>query len=119
MWQKLFSEDFISTKELKKIFPLKPGSQGLRGGGSLMFRRRIWAVIEYNSIVNNFEGKVISTEDGEIYDGFNNEDGKQIIHILGGFGDKRDGSLGILTQKQPSESINKNYDRNNIRILYR
>jgi hypothetical protein len=55
----------FDMKDITEMFPKKPGSDGLKGRHTLVFRRGIWKVSTIYREVKNFEGPTINIINGE------------------------------------------------------
>jgi hypothetical protein len=55
----------FNMKDVTEMFPKKPGSDGLKGRHTLVFRRGIWKVSTIYREVENFEGPTINVVNGE------------------------------------------------------
>ena len=104
---KLLTEGPINVKDLRKMFPYKPGSKGLKNRATLMFRRNIWAVTNYDCIVDDFEGIVIDTETGNVHHNYKNKNKNKVIHVIESLGSEKENSIGLLTPKKQSKSIDE------------
>lgn len=73
----------LPATELASLFPGKPGSSGLKGRHTLLFRRSLWAVSTLYRMDNNFPGPIIDLDSGTYYP--TNPGGLDSIILLDGF----------------------------------
>lgn len=97
---KLLSGNALPGSEIHKMFPNKPGSKGLKGRVTLIFRRSIWRVTMYDSIVQEYTSVVFDTLTGNVHkEGASVEKDDGSIHLMENLGHKKENSIGIISWK--------------------
>ena len=56
--------EYVPVKDIQAMFPNIPGSRGLKGRSTLVFRRGIWKVSVTHREVETFDGKIIDMANG-------------------------------------------------------
>lgn len=59
----IMTSDEISPKEISDFFPKKPGSNGIKGKHTLIFRKSIWRITCPYVISDEFDGMIINLTD--------------------------------------------------------
>lgn len=58
-----------SAWDVFDMFPRKPGSEGLKGRHTLIFRRELWSISSVYNRVQEFEGLVVDVDNGDVVRG--------------------------------------------------
>ena len=90
------SETIFSMRDVVDTFPKKPGSEGLKGRHTLVFRRGIWKVSTIYREVEYFDGPTIDISKGKILKSSKKSDGK-IISTFDSFAEKYTSLRGKYT----------------------
>lgn len=69
----------LPITEIVSMFPKKPGSEGLQGRHTLIFRRKIWKVSVVFRETNSYDGVVIDVKDGDVFGGATTESSSTIL----------------------------------------
>lgn len=77
--EQLHGGEIYDMKEIADAFPGKPGSEGLKGRHTLMFRRGIWKVSTVFGEVREYPGIVIDSVNGVVAQGATAEEDQKIV----------------------------------------
>lgn len=94
------SNAVFDMKDVVDVFPRKPGSEGLKGRHTLVFRRGIWKVSTVYQEVSEFNGPTVNVCNGKVLGGVNNN--KNIAVTFNSFAKKYESARGkdIVIEKQ-------------------
>jgi len=101
----------LPAREIVDMFPKKPGSEGLKGRHTLIFRRGIWKVSVVYRETRSYDGVVIDVEDAEICSGATAERDATIL-LFDTFAEKYNRSAGKWKVADPKQTIGFLVQRN-------
>jgi len=83
--EKLGSGNSFGIKEVVSMFPSKPGSLGLKGRHTLIFRRGIWRIAVGHREVKEWDGLVINSTSGKVLSGLTKAEKSETIYVFDSF----------------------------------